>query len=299
MNTETVSVTAKKRINTRYLVTSIVIFLLLLFYAIILFAPFYVILDYSITSNEELFVTQGFRWFPKKVSFEGYAMVFREDPWSDGIPTLVTGFFNTMWQTLLPLVVGLLVSGFSAFCFAKLRFPGKEKIFLVHIATMTMPVGVFGMSSYFFWQALGLSESVLPLILPGLFGGAGTVFFLRMYFESIGNEIIEAAKIDGAGIFRLYFSMVIPLAVPAFLTQFIFGFVGGYNSYAGPLLYLIGKPSEWPLQLVLSQILGIYTTGNFNTTCAAALMCMLPLIVIYIFLQKWFLEGIAVGGSKE
>ncbi len=87
--------------------------------------------------------------------------------------------------------------------------------------------------------------------------------------------------------------------MPAFLTQFIFGFVGGYNSYVGPLLYLIGSPSQWPLQLVLSQILGIYSTGNLNTICAAALMCMLPLVIMYIFLQKWFLEGIAVGGGKE
>lgn len=297
MNTDSVAV--KKKANVRYVVTSVVIFALLLFYAIILFAPFYVIFDYSITSNSELSSTFGFRWFPESVSFEGYQMVFAEDPWSDGIPTLVTGFFNTMWQTLLPLVVGLLVSGFSAFCFAKLRFPGKEKIFLLHIATMTMPVGVFGTVGYFFWQALGLSETVIPLVLPGMFGGAGTVFFLRMYFESIGNEIMEAAKIDGAGIFRIYFSMVIPLALPAFLTQFIFGFVGGYNSYVGPLLYLIGSPSQWPLQLVLSQILGIYSTGNLNTICAAALMCMLPLVIMYIFLQKWFLEGIAVGGGKE
>lgn len=277
----------------------IIIFALLLLYAIILFVPFYVLIADMFTSYDELQSFSGFVWWPKKFSFEGFSMIFGEDPWGNAIPTILLGFINTMWQTLIPLVVGLLVAGFSAFCFSKLKFPGKEKLFLFNIATMTMPLGVFGMVGFFFWQELGMSETVWPLILPGLFGAPTTVFFLRMYFDSMSNEVIEAAKIDGAGILKIYFSIMMPLAVPAFLSQFIFGFVGGYNSYAAPLLYLINDTPKWPLQLVMSQITGIYNGGQLNVLCSAAFLCMLPLIILYAFLQKWFLEGIAVGGGKE
>lgn len=293
------TITVKKHKTTKYKINTAVVFTLLLIYAFFLFAPFYVIIAQSLTSYEEMTSVSNFVWWPKHISFEGFQIVLSEDPWKETVPTLVLGFFNTLWQTMIPLMVGLLVSGFSAFCFSKIKFPGREKLFLINIATMTMPVGVFGTVGFFFWQALGLSETVWPLILPGLFGGVGTVFFLRMYFDSMSGEILEAAKIDGAGIFRIYLQIAIPCALPAFLSQFIFGFVGGYNSYGGPLLYLIGDSNQWTLQLVISQILGVYSTGYQNAVCASALMGMIPLIILYAFLQKWFLEGIAVGGGKE
>jgi len=127
----------------------------------------------------------------------------------------------------------------------------------------------------------------------------GTVFFFKMFYEGIPDSLIEAGKIDGLGIFGSFFLILFPLAVPAFIAQFIFGFVAGYNSYMGPLLYLEGVPELATLQLVLSDVRGTFPgLGKENIHCAAAILGMLPLILIYCFLQKFFIEGIAVGGVK-
>ena len=163
-----------------------------------------------------------------------------------------------------------------------------------------IPLGAFGIISYIFYSMIGWTGTVLPLIVPGLFGSVGTMFFLRMYFDGVPKQIFEAARIDGLGQFGCFFRMMIPLAVPAFVAQFIFGFVGGYNSYMGPLLYLNGQDEYITLQLFLSRVSTVFTgTGMENVHCAAAVLGMLPLIIIYCFSQKLFINGIAVGGGKE
>ena len=155
--------------------------------------------------------------------------------------------------------------------------------------------------SYLFYSAIGWQKSILPLFIPGMFGSAGTIFFLRMYFEGINKEIVEAAKIDGVGTIGIYFRMMIPLSIPAFLAQFIFAFVGGYNDYQGPLLYLVGNKSMWTLQLSMSQIVSFVGSegGYKNVQCASALVGLLPMLLLYCFVQKFFIAGIAVGGGKE
>ena len=140
----------------------------------------------------------------------------------------------------------------------------------------------------------------LPLVIPGMFGGIGTMFFLRLFFDGIPDSLIEAARLDGAGFFQVFFKVMAPLGKPAFISQFIFGFVGGYNSYLGPQLYLQNQPKFVTLQLYLSQIRSLFpNAGSENIYSAAAILGMLPLIVIYCFVQKYFIEGIAVGGVKE
>ena len=126
------------------------------------------------------------------------------------------------------------------------------------------------------------------------------MFFLRLFFDGIPDSLIEAARLDGAGFFQAYFKVMMPLAKTACISQFIFGFVGGYNSYLGPQLYLQNQPKFVTLQLYLSQIRSLFpTAGSENIYSAAAILGMIPLIVIYCFMQRYFIEGIAVGGVKE
>ena len=161
-----------------------------------------------------------------------------------------------------------------------------------------IPLGAFSVISFLYYDLLGWTESALPLIIPGLFGSMNTVFFLKMYYETVPNEILEAAKIDGKGTIGVFFSILLPLAVPAFIAQFIFGFVGGYNSYMGPLLYLPqDDASTWTLQLALSKIVDIFP-NDANIRCASMVLGLLPLVVLFCFCQKLFIEGIAVGGVK-
>ena len=218
------------------------------------------------------------------------------------MPGLVLGLVNTMWLTLIPLVIGLVVSGFSAYAFSKMDFPFKEQLFRFSVIIRSIPLGAFSVISYVFFSAIGWTgdKGVLPLLIPGMFGSLGTVFFLRLFFDGIPSSLIEAATLDGAGFFHCFTKIMFPLAKPAFIAQFIFGFVGSYNSYLAPQLYLQDQPQFVTLQLYLSQIRELFPgLGNENIHMAAAILGMLPLIIIYCCLQKYFIEGVSEGGVKE
>lgn len=300
------TVEKRKPVRRSVPVGNVVTYVVLLAYTVILFAPFIIILFESFTGDVEIGSRQSFYLFPHEWTIEGYEVIFTLDPNAiNGVPSLLVGFFNTMWQTLIPLIGGLLTSAFSAYIFSKFRFPGRRVLFMVTVLTMMLPMGAFGFVSYLFYMKLGWvgDAGVLPIIIPGLFGGAGTVFFLRSYFDSaLSNEVLEAAKIDGAGSFRIFFTIVLPLAKPALIAQFLFGFVGGYNSYSTALLYLYPNKGMWTLQLALSELVSMVSqdgSGYDNAQCASALIAILPLILLYVFVQKYFIEGINIGGGKE
>ena len=282
----------------------ILIVAILVIYTIFLFFPIITILLTSFIPTEELATSTKFIWWSDNMTLDAYKTIFAYDSYVDltGFPGLALGLFNTLWLTLIPLTIGLLVAGLSAYAFSKYDFPFKEKLFKFTVIIRAIPLGAFGVISYVFYSAIGWTgeNGFLPLLIPGMFGGIGTMFFLRLYFDGISNSLIEAATLDGAGFFRCFKDVLVPLAKPAFIAQFIFGFVGGYNSYLGPMLYLQNQPQFVTLQLYLSEIRNLFpTAGSENIYCAAAILGMLPLIVIYCFLQKYFIEGVAAGGVKE
>jgi len=207
-----------------------------------------------------------------------------------------------MWLTLIPLLIGLVVSGFSAYAFSKMNFPFKEQLFKFSVIIRSVPLGAFAVISYVFYSAIGWTGEVgfLPLLVPGMLGSIGTMFFLRLFFDGISNSLIEAATLDGAGFFQCFFKIMFPLAKPAFIAQFIFGFVGGYNNYLAPMLYLQNQPQFVTLQLYLSEIRSLFPSiGSENIYCAAAILGMLPLVIIYCCMQKYFIEGVSAGSVKE
>ena len=282
----------------------ILVILALLLYAVFLFFPIITVLITSFTSTEELASTTDFIWWPENFTFDAYKAIFEYDFYSDltGMPGLVLGLVNTMWLTLIPLVIGLVVSGFSAYAFSKMDFPFKEQLFKFSVIIRSIPLGAFSVISYVFFSAIGWTgdKGFLPLLIPGMFGGLGTVFFLRLFFDGIPTSLIEAATLDGAGFFYCFTKIMFPLAKPAFIAQFIFGFVGSYNSYLAPQLYLQDQPQFVTLQLYLSQIRELFPgLGNENIHMAAAILGMLPLVIIYCCLQKYFIEGVSEGGVKE
>lgn len=295
----------KAKANRRIPVAKIVTYLVMILYTLVLFVPFLVIICTSFTSDYELGAYE-FHLFPYEWSGEGYELIFTLDPNAvNGVPSLLIGFFNTMWQTLVPTCVSLFVSALVAFVYSKFRFPGRKAFFLANVFTMMLPLGAFGFVGYLFYVNIGWvggARGLLPLIIPGLFGSAGTIFFLRTYFDSgLSNEVIEAAKLDGANTVQLFLSIALPLVKPAILAQFLFAFVGGYNSYSAQLMYLYNDKSLWNLQLALSELTGMLSEGNGynNARCAASFISMLPLIILYISMQKYFIEGINIGGGKE
>lgn len=276
----------------------------LVVYTLFLFFPILTVLLTSFVPSEELATSKDFIWWPKNFTLEAYKSIFLYDSYVDlvGVPGLLLGLFNTLWLTLIPLLIGLVMAGFSAYAFSKMNFPFKEKLFKFSIIIRSVPLGAFGVISYVFYSAIGWTGEAgyLPLLIPGMFGSIGTMFFLRLFFDGIPNSLIEAATLDGAGFFQCFSKIMMPLAKPAFIAQFIFGFVAGYNSYMGPMLYLQNQEKFVTLQLYLSQIRGLFpNAGSENIYCAAAILGMLPLVIIYCLLQKYFIEGVSAGGVKE
>lgn len=282
----------------------LLLLVILILYTVFLFFPIVTVLLTSFVPSEELATSTDFIWWSKNFSLDAYETIFKHDSYIDtvGMPGLLLGFFNTMWLTLLPLLIGLMVAGFSAYAFSKMNFPFKEKLFKFSVIIRSVPLGAFGVISYVFYSAIGWTGDLgfMPLLIPGMFGSIGTMFFLRLYFDGIPNSLVEAATLDGAGFFQCFFKVMFPLAKPAFIAQFIFGFVAGYNNYLTPLLYLQNKQEYVTLQLYLSDIRSMFpAAGSENIYCAAAILGMLPLVIIYCIMQKYFIEGVTAGGVKE
>ena len=261
--------------------------------------PFYVLFVTSIAPYQELMGSMSFIWWPEEVTWDAFIpFISTDNILADdiGIPIL-HGFFNTLWSTLLTTIVSLFVSGLAAYSYSKIRFRGKEALFMFQLATMMIPMATMTVPSLIWYETLGWTHSWFPIIIPGLFGGATTIFFLRSYMASVPNETLEAAKIDGLGSFRIFLRIVLPQTVPAFIAQFIFAFVGGYNNYMGPLLYLSSDAQNYTLQLVITELRIFYNQPG--QVCASCLIALVPLIIVYVIFQRFFIEGISIGGGKE
>ena len=276
----------------------------LIVYTAFLFFPIITVLLTSFVPSVELATATDFIWWSENFTLDAYKTIFQFDSYIDtvGMPGLILGFINTMWLTLIPLLIGLMTAGFSAYAFSAMDFPFKEKLFKFSVIIRSVPLGAFGVIAYVFYSAIGWTgeSGYLPLLIPGMFGSIGTMFFLRLYFDGIPKSLIEAATLDGAGFFKCFCTIMFPLAKPAFIAQFIFGFVAGYNSYLGPMLYLQNQPKFVTLQLYLSEIRSLFpTAGSENIYSAAAILGMLPLVIIYCCMQKYFIEGVSAGSVKE
>lgn len=288
----------KKKEGLESSILKVVAYAYFIVFALCVLIPFYVMFKDSITTQAEAIAKLKFAWFPKQgITLQAYMTALVSDVLQAYNITILRSFWNTMWQTLPSLLCSLFVSGLAGFAYAKLDFPGKEKFFMATLATMMIPGAVMTMPSYLFFDAIGWSNSVLPLIIPGLFGGATTIFFLRQFFKGIPTALLDAAKIDGMGFMGMYVKIMIPLAKPAFISQFIFGFIGGYNSYMGPLLYLNGRIELYPLQMALTLFRSIYVAEP-PVIAAFTILALVPLLIIYIFMQRYFVEGIAASGVK-
>lgn len=265
---------------------------LILFSLFVLF-PFAIMLISSYKHKEE--TIGSFTWWPEMgFTLQGYENAFEKVASSTSI---VEGFFNTLWIIIPPTIIGLLVSTLAAYAFAKLRFRGKKVMFGLLIATMMVPGIATLVPSYIIWDYLGVTVDApfVPLMIPGMFGAAACVFFMRQAIFAIPDSVIEASRIDGIGPFGCFLKIVLPLVKPALLSQGVLGFVAGYNDYFGPLIYL--KSDYQTLQIAVSVFSDRYS-GDWPSILAANVVAIIPTVLIYIFVQKYFIEGITAGGEK-
>ena len=265
---------------------------LILFSLFVLF-PFAIMLISSFKHKEE--TIGSFTWWPEMgFTLDGYKNAFEK---VESSTSIVEGFFNTLWIIIPPTIIGLLVSTLAAYAFAKMRFRGKKVMFGLLIATMMVPGIATLVPSYIIYDYLGITVDApfFPLMVPGMFGAAACVFFMRQAIFAIPDSVIEASRIDGIGPFGCFVKIVLPLVKPALLSQGVLGFVAGYNDYFGPLIYL--KSDYQTLQIAVSVFSDRYS-GDWPSILAANVVAIIPTVLIYIFVQKYFIEGITAGGEK-
>lgn len=270
-----------------------VIYLGLILFAVFVLFPFAIMIISSLKYKEETVGT--FTWWPKMgLTLRGYINALGK---VESSTSIIEGFFNTLWIIIPPTVIGLLTSTLSAYAFAKLRFRGKNVMFGLLIATMMVPGIATLVPSYIIWDYLGVTAYApfIPLMIPGMFGAAACVFFMRQAIMAIPDSVVEAARIDGIGPFGCFVRIVLPLVKPSLLAQGVLGFVGGYNDYFGPLIYL--KSDYQTLQIAVSVFSDRYS-GDWPSILAANIVAIIPTILIYIFVQRYFIEGITAGGEK-
>jgi len=234
----------------------------------------------------------------------GTDQFFPKDPQWINFKTAVQSipFLLYLKNSLLIVAMVMLGTLFSAttaaYAFAKLNWKGRDKWFLIMLATMMIPIQVILIPTYIMYAKIGWLGTRLPLIVPAFFGGGSAfyIFLLRQFFKGIPKELSESAIIDGANHFQIFWSIMLPLCKPAIITVLLFTFMGTWNDYFGPLIFL-SNPDHWTLALGLRAFQMQYG-GRFDLMMAAAILIMLPSLVIFFFTQKSFIEGITFTGIK-
>ncbi|HCY49245.1 MAG TPA: sugar ABC transporter ATP-binding protein [Clostridiales bacterium] len=288
---------APQRAKTKRIVGKVLIYLALVIFAIWILAPFSIVIMTSFKTWQEA-TDPEFSFFPKEFTFQGYKEVFTYTASAGDfpMPVMLRGFINTLIIIIPPTILGLFCSAISAYAFAKLRFKGKNLLFGFLLLTMMIPGTIMLTPSYMIYDMIGWTDTPLPLMIPGMFGAATCVFFMRQFYSGIPTELIEAAKLDGMGYFKIFWKIMVPLSVPALFAQGLLGFIGGYNDYFGPYLYL-QDPEWYTLQIALKSFQGSYSS-NVPTIMAGSIVALIPTLVIYAVAQNYFIEGIATSGMK-
>jgi multiple sugar transport system permease protein len=205
-------------------------------------------------------------------------------------------FLNTMF-IIIPSIFGAAVtSSLAAYAFARLRAPGKNVIFMILISTMMLPGVVTMIPTYIIFARLGWVGTFKPLIVPALAGSAFYIFLMRQFFTTIPKELEDAALVDGCSRWRIFWTIIVPLAKPIMATVTVFAFMGAWNDYMGPLIYL-GEKSQYTLSLGLQVFVQNHRT-DWGLLMAASTMMVSPIIVLFFFAQKQFVQGITLTGLK-
>ena len=273
--------THKHRLGTAgYYVVSIVL-------AVIALIPFLWMISTSLKSRGAL-MSIPIEWIPSEPTLDGYAKVFSRFPF---LRTIGNSLLISVAYTLITLIS----ASMAAFAFAKLRFRGSGAILSVYIATMMIPTQVTMIPLFVVMNRLGLIDSYASVILPSMFKPFA-VFLLVQQMKTIPNDYIDAARIDGAGLFQTYRKVALPLCIPTLATLAVTTFMESWNDYLWPLLMLTDR-NKMTLPIALSTLNGQYST-EYNVLMAGSLISMIPIIIIYIAAQKQFKAGLMAGGIK-
>ncbi len=277
----------KKSVSPWRTVGRIALYTALLGLAAFTLIPFVWMLSSSLKLDQEVF-QYPMRWVPQTFHFENYTLIWQR-------VSLLTYFKNTGIVAVAVTFMQILTSSFAAYAFAKINFRGRDTLFLMYIGTIAVPWQAYMIPQFIQMRFLGLYDTLWALIVLQSFSAFG-VFLMRQFYLGIPNELCEAARIDGLSEYGTWWRIILPLARPAIATLLIFTFVNTWNDYMGPLIYLT-KDQNKTIQVGLRRFIQAYTS-DYHLIMAASLCSLIPVGVVFLFFQRYFIEGIATTGLK-
>lgn len=268
-------------------VGKVIIYALLLLLAFTMLVPFVWMLSASLKLNKDVFAFP-MKWIPETFHWENYKTIWTKIP-------MATFVLNTFKLTIIVTFLQVLTSSFAAYAFSKLRFKGRNILFLGYIGTIAVPWQAYMVPQFMMMREFHLNNTHLAIICLQAFSAFG-VFLMKQFYEGIPDELCEAARIDGLSEYGIYRRVMLPLSLPAISTLVIFTFVTTWNDFLGPLIYLNSTDLK-TIQLGLRMFITQYSS-DYNLIMAASVVSLIPVLVVFLALQKYFVQGVASSGLK-
>ena len=281
---------ARNRRSRRKLFGSGVKHLLLLLVAAAFLLPFYWLVISSFKSNAQIFA-RPMQWWPNPIQWDNFERTIHYPNFP---------YFRFLWNSTFyagMVTIGTVISSAAVgYGFAKLRFPGRDALFAITLATLMIPAIVTFIPTYVLFSKLHLTGGYAPLIIPAFLGNPFFIFMMRQFFMGVPQELGDAGRIDGAGEFRIFFEIMLPLVRPALVVVSVFSILYTWQDFFGPLIYLQDR-AKFPLSL------GLYAfraqrANEWGLTMMGSLLTTIPLIIVFLFTQRYFLRGVAMTGIK-
>ncbi len=259
--------------------------------SIIMLFPLAWMLSASLKLPTKVF-TSPIEWIPKNPQWSNFSFV-----WSSGEVPFSRNFLNSIIVTVISLFGTLIVCSMAAYAFSKISFKGNTVVFLLYLATMMIPSQVTLVPRFMIMRWLHLSDTLMALIIPSVFNIVA-MFTLRQSFNSIPNDILESVWIDGAGHLRTFTSIVLPMSGPALISAGILAFVRSWNDYMNPLIF-INSERKFTATLAIKNYLNVDGQPRYDLAMTASIISLIPIIVLFTLVQKYYFQGIATTGMKE
>lgn len=270
-------------------IVNIIIFIVLTAVAFFMLYPFIWMIFTSFKPKMHVYLPG---LIPQTWDFTSYTQIWSEID-------LVRGFLNTILYAVPPVVVGSIVSCAAAYAFAKIRFKGKNALFMLLLASVMIPFPSIMVPQFVLFSDLSLLQTPWPLILPKLTGNVLMIFFMRQFLSNIPDSLVEAAKIDGCSHLQIYWRMILPLAMPALSAHGVLWFIGAWNDYLAPTIFI--KNAVWqPVTVMIAKFNEQYAINtHVPRIMAGSVLLVLPVLIIYGFFQRWIIESVMFSGAKE
>lgn len=284
MTTKTASIRSRKQSNR---ITRILIYVILALITALMLIPFLWMLSASLKLNKDVFAFP-IQWVPENPRWKNYVDIWTKIP-------LLTFIKNSAKLTVIVTLLQLFTSSFAAYAFAKMNFRGKNMLFLGYIATIAVPWQAYMVPQFMMMRAWHLNNTHLAIICLQAFSAFG-VFLMKQFYEGVPSDLCEAARIDGLSEYGIWMRVMLPLSKPALSTLTIFTFVGTWNDFLGPLIYLT-KNELKTIQIGLRMFISQYS-AEYGLIMAASVLTLIPVLIVFLSMQKYFVQGVAASGIK-